>query len=66
MLLRAHGRDEAACQIVPAEKIRFELLAQHLDRDVFNRARLPIGAIVEQGGELSIRSLEGLVGAFLD
>ena len=46
---RAHDRHDAPCQIMPAEHIGFKLFAQRIHRHVFDRARLGIAAIVEQG-----------------
>ncbi len=40
--------DDTAGQVVPAEHIGLELLAQHRDRNILHRARLPISAIVEE------------------
>ena len=48
MALRAHDRDDAPGQIVPAEEIGLELLAQRVDRQVLDRAGLGIAAIVEE------------------
>lgn len=46
--LAAHHRHEPAGQVVPAEEIGLELLAQGGHRQILDRARLRIGAIVEQ------------------
>lgn len=51
MALAAHHRHEASGQVVPAEEIGLELLPQCRNRQVFDGARLCMGAIVEQGVE---------------
>ena len=56
MALRAHHRHDAAGQIVPAEDIRLELLAQRRDRQVLDGAGLRIGAVVEERVEPCRRS----------
>ena len=45
MALGAHRRHDAAGEVVPAEEVRLELGAQGLDRQVFDRACLGIGAM---------------------
>ncbi len=46
--LPAHRGDRQARQFMPAEEIGFELRAQHVGRQVFDRTRLAVGAVVEQ------------------
>ena len=51
-LARMSGR-HGACQFMPAEDIGFELRGERGARQVFDRARLAIGAVVEERIELA-------------
>ncbi len=56
MTLSAHDRDDQTGEFMPAEEIGIELSLQHLHRQVFDRARLAISAIVEEGVERAASS----------
>ena len=60
--LAAHDRDDAAGQLMPAEEVRLELRAEHRCRNVFQRARLRIGAVVEERVEPAARRREHRIG----
>ncbi len=51
-----HEGNDPPCQIVPAKDIGFELRPQRLDRQIFHRARLAIGAIVEERVDTASRA----------
>jgi hypothetical protein len=56
--LAAHERDDATGQVVPAEQVGFELGAQDVAAQILDRARLTIGAVVEQRVEPSAGQLQ--------
>lgn len=45
---RQHGRQQLANEVVPAEQVGVELLAQRLGGQILQRAGLAVGAVVEQ------------------
>jgi hypothetical protein len=56
--LPPHHRDHLAGQLVPAEKVCFELGAQHVGAHVLQRPRLGVGAVVEERIEPAVRRHE--------
>ena len=53
----AHHGQQQRRQFMPAEEVGRELLFHHGARDVFDRTRLAIGAVVEQRKERAARAL---------
>jgi len=56
--LPAHHRKHSAGELVPAEEVRLELLAQHVGAQVLDRTRLTVRAVVDERVESPLRPLQ--------